>query len=122
MRAIGDGPRIDSETEREHRHNLFGAVYANELARIALLAGQDSTFPTGSTIVRERLLTEDGITPEALTVMVKRERGFNPDAGDWEFLMVDGAVGKVEKREKRGDCLGCHVSKKSQDFTFRTYE
>jgi Cytochrome P460 len=54
-----------------------------------------------------------------LVVMVKRERGFNPKANDWEFLTVSGDLKKIEKREKEGKCRDCHASETSNDFVFR---
>jgi hypothetical protein len=50
--------------------------------------------------------------------MIKRERGFNPTGGDWLFLTVDGAMTKVQERQKKGTCLECHKSQRSRDFVF----
>ncbi len=84
------------------------------------MLGKGTTkFPTGSIIVREKLLTPTAPSPEILVVMVKREKGFNPKANDWEFLTVSGDMKKIEKREKEGKCQACHASEASNDFVFR---
>lgn len=102
-------------------HTVFATVYANEIAHSAMLTEGTPLFPVGSIIVREKLLSRESTEPELLTVMVKRAKGFNPDAGDWEFAVVDGAAVQTRFRQKVGDCQACHVSQKEDDYVFRTY-
>ena len=71
-------------------------------------------------IVREKLETEAG-SPELLTAMIKRKKGFNPAANDWEFLLISGDATKIRKREKTGDCQRCHASASAKDFVFDSY-
>jgi hypothetical protein len=94
----------------------------NDLARIALLDGKQAKFPRGATIVREKLLTETSLTPELLSVMTKREKGFNPNTGDWEFLVIDGSLGQVQKHHTQVECLVCHSLEKDRDFVYRFYD
>lgn len=56
--------------------------------------------------------------PQVLSVMIKREKGFNPDGGDWAFLVMDGAATKVKQRKKKGQCLECHQAAAARDFVF----
>ncbi len=72
-------------------------------------------------IVREKLITADAADPELVTVMVKREKGFSPKTGDWEYLIVEGSLGKIIKREKVGSCSKCHANASQMDFVFKTY-
>ncbi len=99
--------------------NTFGFAYANEIARESMFSKGPSKFPTGSIIVREKLLTPSPSNAEILVVMVKREKGFNPKANDWEFLTVTGDMKKIEKREQEGKCQKCHASEAKNDFVFR---
>lgn len=71
-------------------------------------------------IVREKLETEAG-SPELLTSMIKRKKGFNPEANDWEFLVISGDLTKIKKREKTGSCQSCHNSASGKDFVFDSY-
>lgn len=96
----------------------FGIVYSNDLAREALVADPRIPFPRGSIIVREKLNQPSDVQPELLTVMVKRQKGFNPRANDWEFLLIDGARTKVLERQKKGSCLNCHGSQAHRDYVY----
>lgn len=100
--------------------NIFGVVYANDLANDFLKANakRSKRFPIGSIIVREKLAKADDAQPQLLTAMIKRARGFNPKANDWEFLIIDGTISKILEQQKQGSCLKCHASQKKRDFVF----
>lgn len=95
----------------------YGLVYGNELASTAH-GEMPRVFPVGSILVREKLSQPDSSEPELLTVMIKREKDFNPASGDWLFLTVSGNGSKVKERTKKGACLDCHQSARDQDFVF----
>jgi hypothetical protein len=117
------GPRSSRRNKDKESHDngvrSFGVVYVNDLAREAVSAEPPIQFPRGSIIVREKLAQADDTQPQHLTVMIKRARRFNPAANDWEFLAIDGAMTKVEARQKKGACLNCHISQKTRDFVYR---
>lgn len=92
----------------------------NDIARSTVPESRPLIYPEGAVIVREKLKTEAG-APELLTAMIKRKKGFNPEANDWEFLLVSGNATKIRKREKIGDCLDCHGSVAPKDFVFDNY-
>lgn len=53
--------------------------------------------------------------------MIKREPGYDPQHGDWEYLYV---VQKPEKKVTRGrleSCIKCHWQAKDRDYVFRNY-
>lgn len=77
-------------------------------------------YREGAVIVREKLESEAG-PPELLTAMIKRNKGFNPVANDWEFLVISGDATKITKREKTGPCQSCHKSVSAKDFVFDSY-
>jgi len=99
--------------------STFGVAYANDIAHRAMLGIGPLRFPTGSMLVREKLLKPTASSPAVLVVMIKREQGFNPKANDWEFLTVSGDQKKIEKREKEGKCRACHALEAKDDFVFR---
>ena len=80
-----------------------------------------ANLPPGSTIVREKLSSSSATKPDLLAVMIKRAKGFNPMANDWEFLVVTGDGTKIERREKTGACQECHASQSGNDLVFRDY-
>ena len=92
----------------------------NDIARATLPESRPLNYPEGAVIVREKLKTEAG-APEVLTAMIKRKKGFNPEANDWEFLLISGDATKIKKREKTGACLSCHESVNAKDFVFDNY-
>lgn len=98
----------------------FTRVFANELANAEIYKAAPK-FPAGAIIVREKLLSAEDAAPELVTVMVKREKGFSRKTGDWEYLVVEGGLDKISKREKVGSCSKCHANAESTDFVFKTY-
>jgi Cytochrome P460 len=99
---------------------MFGAVYLNDVARASLTQTKPFSYRQGAVIVREKLETEAG-SPELLTAMIKRKKGFNPEVNDWEFLVISGDATKIQKREKTGACQSCHSSASAKDFVFDSY-
>lgn len=125
---MADPPNRDRATpERKNTDahkdsaNSFGVVYANELARHALMDEKKPRFPVGSIVIREKLSQAEDARPLVLVAMVKHGQGFNPKANDWEFLVIDGNASTIQRREKTGDCLACHKEQKKTDFVFRYY-
>lgn len=108
-------PERTSKQDGGHLTTL-GFSYVNETGRSAFRQ-QPFVFPTGSIIVRERLLTPSS-NPDQLVIMIKHEKNFNRKADGWEFLTVTGDLTKVFKREKEGKGLQCHASASANDFVF----
>jgi hypothetical protein len=102
-------------------HEKYITVYVNELGRAAMMEQAKPTFPEGSVIVKEKLPDKSSQTPELLTVMIKRGKGFNNESGDWEYMVVDGSGTKVEAQGKLENCQGCHQANRGKDYVFRTY-
>jgi len=114
-------PRAASKPKSDvtHTSTTFGFAYANDLARESMFGKGSVRFPAGSILVREKLNTPAAAIPDALVVMIKREKGFNRRANDWEFLTVTGDMKTIRKREKEGECQQCHASEAGNDFVFR---
>jgi hypothetical protein len=101
--------------------NKYISVYVNPVGREAMMGKRDSKFPAGSMIVKEKLGKPDSKKPEMLTAMIKREAGYNPETGDWEFLVLDGQAIAILERGKLERCSGCHKSYTYSDFVTKTY-
>lgn len=97
------------------------SVFVNSVGREAMMTKQEPKFPVGSMVVKEKFGKPDSTNPELLTAMIKREAGYNPEGGDWEYLVLDGAASKIVERGKLTRCSGCHVPYKRSDFITRTY-
>jgi len=99
----------------------FIDVYVNEAGRDAMSRPDAGPFPVGTVIVKEKRPTATDSEPTLLTVMVKRDPGYDPKVGDWEFGVLDGAGTAVEERGRLEHCATCHATKASTDFVFRSY-
>jgi hypothetical protein len=99
--------------------DTFASVYVNPAGHPAFISERPTEFPEGSVIVREKISGKQLQTPELLTVMVKRAKGFNAAGNDWEYMVLDGAGATVRTRGKLDSCYSCHSQKKEADFVFR---
>lgn len=107
--------------DNPHRDKFIN-VYVNDAGRRAMLKQKRPRFPAGSLIVKEKLPARDaGAAPELLTVMLKREAGYDPEGGDWEYLALDGRGEEVKARGRLESCRDCHLSAKDTDFVARHY-
>lgn len=112
----------DRKLEEENPHrDKFITVYVNDPGRRPLMEQKESRYPRGSIIVKEKLTTKESQSPELLTVMVKREPGFNPKNGDWEYMVFDGPGEKLFARGKLDKCQACHATYDYQDYVSRNY-
>ena len=101
--------------------NKFVSVFVNSVGRVQMMTKRSPRFPVGSMIVKEKLGSPVSTEPELLTAMIKRQPGYNPESGDWEYLVLDGAASKIVERGKLTRCSGCHRPYQSTDFITRTY-
>jgi hypothetical protein len=74
-------------------------VYAN--------LAPSSRFSTGSLLVKKHALTSSA-APGPIFAMAKRDAGFFPEGGDWEYVVLD-AEGHLEDRGRLTLCARCHA-------------
>lgn len=103
-----------------HEHKYI-SVYVNSIGADAMLHQRKPVFPEGSIIVKEKLNDLASKEPELLTVMRKREPGYNASSGDWEYLVLDGKAANITDRGQLASCNSCHTAYKSTDFITRAY-
>ena len=96
-------------------------VYVNEVGKDRLLGKAAGTFPVGTCIVKVKHDGQDATTSELLTVMIKREAGFAPQIGDWDFLVLDGFAKSVQGRGAMKNCVSCHTAVNDNDFVYASY-
>jgi hypothetical protein len=99
-------------------------VYVNTVGEKAMMKG--GAFPVGSVIVKEKsnsaapLEAWDGRVVLS-TVMIKREAGYNPACGDWQFAAINADATKTDGDGKLESCMKCHKEQAKKDYVFRTY-
>jgi hypothetical protein len=99
----------------------FITVYVNKVGREAMFAEQALRYPEGSVIVKEKFNSPEDRKPLLYTIMRKREHGYNPKVGDWEFSIVGSDGRQLQQIGKLENCQGCHLGKSDSDFVFRPY-
>lgn len=129
---------IRSDHANPHTPAYF-RVFVNDKGKAAMQAKKPQTFPIGSVIVKEKFNTTGPIQklwdtgkpdatkpksfdkPNLLTVMVKREKGFDSKNGDWQYYTASGSKKPNSKDLPVSHCQSCHQQVKDKDYTFRTY-
>jgi cytochrome c553 len=96
----------------------FVAIYVNPTGRKSYLSETRGTFAEGTVIVKEKLRTKDADQPEELGVMVKMQKGFDREAGDWQFLFVDKDKELTKTRSQLTNCIECHRRQAAADYVF----
>ncbi|HEY6806668.1 MAG TPA: cytochrome P460 family protein [Pyrinomonadaceae bacterium] len=108
------------EDGNPHRDKLV-VVYVNDVGRVAMMEQKQPVFPVGSVVVKEKLTTKDSAVPELLTVMRKREPGYDPERGNWEYMVFDGPGKVLQASGKLEKCQGCHLLERNTDYISRRY-
>lgn len=119
--AIMTSPETGERLQRGPHAGVYFTVYVNSTGQKAMLEDKTPDFPEGTVIVKEKLPSKDSAAPELLTVMIKREKGYQERSGDWEYMVTDGTGTKVQGRGMIENCQACHVREKKTDYIFRTY-
>ena len=113
--------KAQANPHTDYPKDKFVTVYVNGLGEKPMLRQKNPNFPVGTIIVKEKLPTPESTSPELLTVMIKRQKGYNPKVGDWEFMVCDGDGKKIQARGKLANCQSCHIGWKATGFVTRTY-
>jgi hypothetical protein len=118
---------VTPEQKRLGPHFVPSARYYTNPAGLDAVKRGSAPVPEGTTILKEKLyLDKDGkeLRPSHYAAMIKREPGYNPNDGDWEYLYAykaESGTGWKVDRGKLDNCITCHRQAKSTDFLFRTY-
>lgn len=114
-------PEGEAQAASDPHKDKFVTIYVNRIARNSMLYQKKPAFPEGSVIVKEKLPSADSTSPELLTVMHKREKGYNSSAGDWEYYVLNGSGTKIQSRGRLESCQSCHEQWKETDYVSRLY-
>ena len=96
-------------------------VFVNEAGKDRLLSRTTGAFPIGSCIVKDAHDGSDFATSRTLTAMIKREKGYSPETGDWEYFVLDGFAKSVTRQGKLENCASCHASVADNDYVYTDY-
>jgi hypothetical protein len=127
MRCIGSSPEEIRVAQIEKTLGIsdphikkFVHVYVSKNGEVAMRTNS-GFFPKGAIVLKEKFSDAEGKQTELFTGMIKREAGYNPECGDWEFFTLPGDASKVSERGKLQDCMDCHVEYKKSDYVTKSY-
>lgn len=127
IRCIGPSPEEIRVTQKEKSLGIsdphikkFVHVYVSLSGEFAMRT-RDGVFPEGAIVLKEKFSDATGTNTELFTGMIKREPGYNPECGDWEFFTLPGDASRISERGKIQNCMDCHVEYKDQDFVTKSY-
>lgn len=97
--------------------------YVNDVGLTAMTQEINPVFPVGTIIVKEKFRLPEGgeLTFTALGIMIKREAGFNPEGGDWEYIYWEPPDAPVTGVAQMAHCQSCHIEQRDTDSVFRPY-
>ena len=86
-------------------------------------------YSVGTIFLKEHYSVQDNLpgTPLNMAYMIKREKGYDPEYGDWEYGYwgINGDVifeGKASKNPAmKKFCVDCHKNMEERDYIFSTF-
>ena len=85
-------------------------------------------YSPGTIFLKENYLPQETRPGKAMTMtaMIKREKGYDPAANDWQFIQWDpeGRVlldGNSGNAPTQAMCIKCHANMAERDFVFSTF-
>jgi hypothetical protein len=120
MDCIGPkAKRLAKEEENPHA-GQFVHVYA-DAESVEPLWTLFGSFPQNSFLLKEKFAEDQSSKPLLFTGMIKREPGYFPDGGDWEYFTLDGELTQVTSRGKLESCAACHRDFADWDYVSKQY-
>jgi len=120
--------------------NQGANVYANNYAEYLRLyqdADEDETdeltpafktYQPGTIVLKENFGASNGSpdTPLTITMMLKREPGYDPQYGDWQYVQFDKNAeiilsGKAQDPMVKPMCGNCHMNIAERDYIFANF-
>lgn len=89
---------------------------------VAAMKKPEASFPSGTVILKQKFASPTSRATELYTGMLKREKNYNPDCGDWEFFTLSGDAKKVTARGKIESCMDCHKRYSHSDYVTKNYQ
>jgi hypothetical protein len=109
--------KLNTETLKSDSHRAWFDIYINALAKKAYIQ-KWSLFPVGSIVVKALYPDQERSETSKLTIMIKMEKGYDTDNGDWWYGVYDetGMDGWYQGKIK--SCIQCHAYGKETDYMF----
>ena len=124
-------------------HKVFANNYISSLKHAEGLDAEDEgcnkddekkcespflSYETGTVVLKENYLLENGVPqqPSTVTLMIKRQPGYDPSAGDWQYIQFDAAGRILADGNSKNSatsiiCAECHHNMVDRDYIFSTF-
>jgi len=109
--------KLNTEALVSDSHRAWFDIYINTLGKKAYIQ-QWSLFPVGSIVVKPLYPDPDRSETSKLTIMVKMEKGYDRENGDWWYGVYDETGMKGWHQGKIKSCIKCHAYGKETDYMF----
>ena len=120
MDCDSDPANLEEESIKENGPHRDAAIniYMNNLAT-ETFKNKTFPYPVGSIIIKDKNAlssAELNNTNKGVGGMLKREKGFDSENGDWEYFFFKD-VNKIDKG-KIDSCIQCHTRASKKDYVF----
>ena len=98
-------------------HNAYVKIYLNEEAKDAYVEVK-TDFPVGSQVFKPLYSDAKGERFARLVIMVKMQKGYDSEHGDWWYGVYDESGTKMAYEGRIPECISCHAMAKETDYMF----
>ena len=109
--------KLNTEPLKSDSHRAWFDIYINALAKKAYIQ-QWNLLPVGSIVVKPLYTDQDRSETSKLTIMIKMEKGYDRDNGDWWYGVYDETGMEERYQGKIKSCIKCHAHGKETDYMF----
>ena len=109
--------KLNTEALLSDSHSAWFDIYINALAKKAYIQ-QWSLLPVGSIIIKPLYSDSQRYETSKLTIMIKMEKGYDRDNGDWWYGVYDETGMEGRHQGKIKSCIKCHAQGKETDYMF----
>jgi hypothetical protein len=111
----------EAEVKRRGPHARYSIVVRTNPEAIAPFRRREP-LPPGTVVVKEKHWPEPSKKrPAEYALMIKRNPGFDPDHGNWEYAYATGSPEWTVTRGRLSSCIDCHLGARDRDYLFRSY-
>ena len=109
--------KLNTDALLSDSHSAWFDIYINELAKKAYIQ-QWSLLPVGSIVIKPLYSDSQRSETSKLTIMIKMEKGYDRDNGDWWYGVYDETGMEGSYQGKIKSCIKCHAQGKETDYMF----
>ena len=101
----------------------FRDVFVNSVGEASSFGAASLPYPVGTIFVKNSYPESDGEMGDlsGVTVMVKRDAGYDPENADWEYINLSASLA-INGQGTINGCISCHDVAANRDYIFGGYQ